>query len=452
MTWKPRRGRRGVRAVAGLTGAFLAAGTLVACGGGSDDSSGSSGAFGGDITGTLTVWDQRSASQPEWGKVVDTANAAFEKAHPGVTIKMVQQPTDPDAYSAAIKGAVTAKSGPDVLSITQGYNGILQYTEAMEPLWGHLDAATKDNILGWPLVRPKYATSGEVYAVPIGLQSFVLAYNKKLFAQAGLDPSKPPTTFDELIADGKALKAKGITALDGGNKEGYINGWWTSFLGASLLTQEQTTQMALGDLPANDPAMKTVYTKYQQVYQELYAPSYLSTSINPDLGIGSFKKGKSAMVMWLGSRMADLSTSIGKDNVGVATAISIDGKGPNYRPAAPDYTYAVPRFAKNKAAALAYIEYITGAEIQGKLYQAGQLLPNNKAVDLGSGGTAGQVAVTVAKDYADNPILNGIHSLWQLPVEQESERQLQLVLQRSTSVDDALKAVKNAQDVAKSGG
>lgn len=446
----PRRPGRRTRPMAAALAAILVAASATACGNDSEDKPGVG--FDDEIMGTLTVWDQRSASQPEWGKVIEKANAEFEELHPAVEIKMVEQPTDPSAYSAAIKGAVTSKSGPDVLSITQGYNGVLQYTDSMEPLWSHLDDQTKDNLLGWELARLEYATEGEVYAVPIGLQSFLIAYNRELFEKAGLDPENPPATFDDLIAAGKQLKAEGIVALNGGNKEGYINGWWLSYLGASTLTAEQTIETALGNEPADSPAIAAAYDKYKQLFDELYDPAYMSTPISPDLGIGEFKKGNAAMVMWLGSQMAALTDSIGEDNVGAITGISIDGQEPHYLPAAPDYTYAIPRFAENKATALAYIEYITGPEVQGQLYEAGQLLPNNKAVDLGSGGSAGQVAVEVANDYATMPILNGIHSLWPLPIEQESERQLQLVLQDGASVEEALQAVQNAQDVDSSSG
>jgi ABC-type glycerol-3-phosphate transport system substrate-binding protein len=37
----------------------------------------------------------------------------------------------------------------------------------------------------------------------------VLWYRKDLFKAAGLDPSKPPATWDELIADAKALAKDG---------------------------------------------------------------------------------------------------------------------------------------------------------------------------------------------------------------------------------------------------
>ncbi len=46
---------------------------------------------------------------------------------------------------------------------------------------------------------------GHVYAIPNSTDDRVLFYNRALFRQAGLDPDKPPQTWDEMIADAKRL-------------------------------------------------------------------------------------------------------------------------------------------------------------------------------------------------------------------------------------------------------
>lgn len=51
------------------------------------------------------------------------------------------------------------------------------------------------------------------YYIPSSCDPFMLYYNKDVFKQAGLDPTKPPTTWDELLADAKTIKDK--TGLPG---------------------------------------------------------------------------------------------------------------------------------------------------------------------------------------------------------------------------------------------
>ena len=48
-------------------------------------------------------------------------------------------------------------------------------------------------------------TAGNIYGVPIAAYGIGLHYNRQLFEEAGLDPDKPPTTWDEVRADAKAI-------------------------------------------------------------------------------------------------------------------------------------------------------------------------------------------------------------------------------------------------------
>lgn len=49
---------------------------------------------------------------------------------------------------------------------------------------------------------------GKIYSVPFQRSTPVLYYNKKAFAEAGLDPETPPKTWDEMIEMGKKLTKK----------------------------------------------------------------------------------------------------------------------------------------------------------------------------------------------------------------------------------------------------
>ena len=51
-----------------------------------------------------------------------------------------------------------------------------------------------DNVSGWPQLA---TVDGKVYGVGFTPDVSVLAWNKDLFAKAGLDPEKGPTTIDE---------------------------------------------------------------------------------------------------------------------------------------------------------------------------------------------------------------------------------------------------------------
>ncbi|MDQ2686315.1 MAG: extracellular solute-binding protein, partial [Armatimonadota bacterium] len=52
---------------------------------------------------------------------------------------------------------------------------------------------------------------GHVFAIPNDTDDRVLYYNRTLFKQAGLDPDKPPQTWEEMIADAKRLTQRAPT-------------------------------------------------------------------------------------------------------------------------------------------------------------------------------------------------------------------------------------------------
>jgi multiple sugar transport system substrate-binding protein len=56
-----------------------------------------------------------------------------------------------------------------------------------------------------PAVMPATEYNGKIYAVPLALGPKPLAYSKKAFKAAGLDPNKPPTSWATLRADTRKL-------------------------------------------------------------------------------------------------------------------------------------------------------------------------------------------------------------------------------------------------------
>lgn len=49
---------------------------------------------------------------------------------------------------------------------------------------------------------------GKVYAAPLMASWTIMFYNAQMYEKAGLDPDKPPKTWDELLAHGRAIQTK----------------------------------------------------------------------------------------------------------------------------------------------------------------------------------------------------------------------------------------------------
>jgi sn-glycerol 3-phosphate transport system substrate-binding protein len=73
------------------------------------------------------------------------------------------------------------------------------------------------------VVKSYYSKDGNLYSMPFNSSTAILYYNKSLFQKAGLDPNKPPTTFDEIGKMAKAVVSSGATKI------GFTTAWpsWT---------------------------------------------------------------------------------------------------------------------------------------------------------------------------------------------------------------------------------
>ena len=117
-----------------------------------------------------------------------------------------------------ILAATTSGQGPDVLNIGNTWSASLQATGALLPFDDANMGAIggKDRFLAGSLAATG-APNKPPAAVPIYSLAYALYYNKKMFAAAGI--AKPPTTWAELVADGKKLTHGGQwgLAVEGAN-------------------------------------------------------------------------------------------------------------------------------------------------------------------------------------------------------------------------------------------
>lgn len=65
----------------------------------------------------------------------------------------------------------------------------------------------------YPALMANGRIEGKTWGVPFQRSTIVAYYNKDMFRAAGLDPEKPPATWDELISMGKALTRDGVSGL-----------------------------------------------------------------------------------------------------------------------------------------------------------------------------------------------------------------------------------------------
>lgn len=151
---------------------------------------------------------------------LDNMISIFEKHEPNITVNIqTTTSTNGAAITSAVQQDEAAGQTPDVV---QSGLDMLRYL-----VTGGLGAQNLTKIAGpqqmaleWggkfpyqPALKALGQVNGQQYAIPWVLSTPVLFYNAGLFRKAGLDPSKPPTTWSQLEAD--ALAIKKATGADG---------------------------------------------------------------------------------------------------------------------------------------------------------------------------------------------------------------------------------------------
>lgn len=155
---------------------------------------------------TLTIWagsfsnlDKRLQTPSDTGAkyakwVVDN----FQSKNAGVTIH-----AEDHGWSEALRTALlTAVAGHNVPDVTTGEAFVHEFAA----LGAFAPVPTQDKFVD--SVKAEASAKGQFYGIPAYTSPFALETNVKVAKEAGLDPTKPPTTWDELVQNSvKAAEA-----------------------------------------------------------------------------------------------------------------------------------------------------------------------------------------------------------------------------------------------------
>ncbi|MEO3862004.1 extracellular solute-binding protein [Acrocarpospora sp. B8E8] len=189
--WTPRS-----RLIAGLALALSAVMFMGACGGGS-------GASANEVRLTVWTWSNEAMNAFKKAGIID----AFEKAHPGIAVEVVAQ-LDKN-YETLLTTGLAGSGSPDIVAL-RSYGVLSSFADSGNIV--PLDDVVKD----WSgfskpaLAGAKGKANGKFYAVPQGIQTAQVYYNKKIFADLGL---AVPASWDELIAAAQKIKDSGVAPI-----------------------------------------------------------------------------------------------------------------------------------------------------------------------------------------------------------------------------------------------
>ncbi len=205
--------------VARTTVAAAAAATLVL---GVSGCGGDKPAASADGVVTITVNDEPAKTDPVNREIFLSDVTAFEQANPKIKVVPHEGQMDPQTFAAKLAGGQLENAFYVYFTDPAGLIAKHQAADITTALKSFPAAAEVK-----PELRKVFQDAqGHTYGVPEGNYSMGLVYNRKLFQQAGLDPSRPPATWDEVRADAVKIAAlgKGIAGY-GDYSKSNTGGW-----------------------------------------------------------------------------------------------------------------------------------------------------------------------------------------------------------------------------------
>ncbi len=253
----------------------------------------------------LLVWDQ--FYRDEESKVIETLNAEFEAAHPGVKIQREVKVLED--LKATVKLALTKADGPDVAQVNQGRNDMGALVEAglLLPLNSYLEKYNWGTVFSTSVASRNSFTedgktfgTGNLYGVSPTAEVVGVFYNKDIFKKNGWEV---PTTFEDFEALLAKIKKAGVTPISFGSLDGWNAIHEFSAIQHLLVSSDYINNFTYGvnnvsfDTPENRQAA--------QILQDWANAGYFSEGF-PGIGYDDsnnlFKAGTGAMTItgsWL---------------------------------------------------------------------------------------------------------------------------------------------------------
>lgn len=183
---------------------------------------------------TIRWWHIQTEEGPSafWQSAAD----AYMEANPHVTIEITI--LENEAFKARLVTVMQAGDPPDLFQSWGG--GVLwTYAEAglVRNIAPELEGEWRDSISAQAALE-LFGRDGAYYGVPWTWGAVGLFYNRALFAEAGLDPDNPPTTWTEFLEAVQTLKDAGITPIALGERDKWPGHFWWVYLAIRLGGEE----------------------------------------------------------------------------------------------------------------------------------------------------------------------------------------------------------------------
>ncbi|WP_064696657.1 ABC transporter substrate-binding protein [Rhizobium aegyptiacum] len=317
---------------------------------------------------TLTLWSLDKDTQPAPNLVKE-----FNAQNNGIKIEYRLIQFD-DVVTEAMRAYATGQA-PDIIAVDNPEHALFSSRGAFLDLTDMIakSAVIKpENYFPGPLKSVEW--DGKYYGVPKATNTIALYYNKDMFKAKGLDPNKPPQTWDELVEDARKLTdpAKNIYGLAfsaKANEEGTFQFLpWAQMGGGSY---EHINA---------DGAVKALETWKTIIDEKLASPDSLTRGQWDSTG--TFNSGNAAMAI-SGPWELDRMVQEAKFDWGV-TLLPVPKEGAERSSAMGDFNWAIFATSKHPAEAFKALEFFASQD--DKMFKNFGQLPARSDISIPESG------------------------------------------------------------------
>ncbi|HEU5090602.1 MAG TPA: extracellular solute-binding protein [Roseiflexaceae bacterium] len=375
---------------------------------------------GGPAELRLAWWgnDDRAARTQ---KVIDL----FQAAYPD--IKVTGEPNGGTAdHFQIIDPQLAGNNAPDIIQFGGNWPDYQQYLEPLNSYLGKQLLIDTPETFDQTALIPATAADGNLYAVSLGTNTLVLAYNKTMIESAGVEAPKDNMSWDELLAYGKELKAKlpeGVAPFvdNSTNQANYL----------SYFYRQEGTPLWTSDDGGKSYATADTAKKWLQMWSDMRAdgliPNADTTATYKEDGpdTSALVAGKAAIGLIWSNQAAGYQAAM-TDKLGLTTL-----------PKGGEKAYAIQmsqylglnKASKNKEAAALFINFFVTSPEAGAVLETNRGVPSSPVVRKAIGDKATEQDAAVYRIYdavADRTIPQDPN----LPNDQEFVNELELIGQR----------------------
>lgn len=294
-----------------------------------------------------------------------------------------------------------------------------------------------------------FTVDGNLLGIPYTNDFRVMLVNTKHFNDAGI--TKMPTTLDELIADAKQIKAKGIVQYPIGlplsPTEGASTSWYllTKAEGGDLFDKDWKPLFTTPD----SAGYKAMALELQMLKDGLVDPA--STGLkDSQINDTMFAKGlTSIMISGEPGRLGQFADPKQSTVAGQVAAIVVPTASGTTRSYGLPEALGIPKVSQNQDAAIAFVKWFTTKQFQEANYANGVLPTRTSALaDLAASGKLLSGDALVAQSKTVEPLFAQGTPTWYPQFSSAVNTAINAVAKGQITVDVAMKNIADATQKA----